>query len=464
MRSRMRVSTAMAMLVMLITSVGIRAESKDINHLPPEHVRQIAAEAYIFSYPLIMNYATLYKQAVDSHASEYTGGFGRFRHYGFATDQNKDIVSPNNDTPYSWGWVDLRAEPWVLIMPPVDGNRYYTSQWDDMWGFVLDSPGSVRDGQQGGAYLIAPVNWHGKVPAGIRRVIRSESLFAGTLTRTGASGPEDIAQVQAIQAGYRLMPLHRYLHQPAPQPAPEIRWLPFVPGDEKTPEAFKYVNFMLPYIVPDARDKAMLEKMATLGIAAGKPWDTTMFTPATNAALQEGIADAMKKLAAQVKQAKSAGLFNTREHIQTDYLDRMLGVYVGIFGNYASQATYFAWHQDTDRQPINTANRSYRLTFNKGETPDAAYFWSITIYTMPDRHLVPNALKRYSIGSRSPQLKTNADGSIDIYISKTSPGKALESNWLPAPDGEPYIIMRVYGPGPSVLNGDYKLPPIVRLK
>ena len=461
----MKVRTFIAATLLGLLSLGhASAKNLSINDLPSEEVRTLTQQAYIFSYPLIMNYATMYKQAINQHAPEYVGGFGHFRHYGFATSENKDIVSPNNDTPYSWAWVDLRAEPWILVMPPVDSERYYASQWDDMWGFVLDSPGSVMDGDKGGIYLIAPANWLGTVPAGVKRVIRSESLFAGTLTRTGANGLDDLTQVKAIQAGYQLMPLHRYLQQPAPAFAPPVKWLPFVQGDEKPPEAFKYVNLMLAYTLPDARDKTVLAAMAKLGIAAGKPWDTATLSAATRSAMQEGIHDALETMTAKMKNVRSSALFNTRENLQTDYIDRMIGVYVGIFGNYASQATYFTWHKDTDGHQINTANGNYKLTFKRGETPPADYFWSITIYTMPERFLVPNVLHRYSIGSRSPQLKTNMDGSIDIYISQQAPVKELESNWLPAPDGEPYIIMRVYGPGESVMNGGYEPPPIVRLK
>lgn len=461
----MKVRTLMTAAVFgLLSLSNASAKEHSINDLPPDQIRALTEQAYVFSYPLIMNYATMYKQAIDQNAPGYVGGFGKLRHFGFANSDNKDIVSPNNDTPYSWGWVDLRAEPWVMVMPAVEGDRYYTTQWDDMWGFVLDSPGSVLDGQKGGTYLIAPTNWQGKVPAGIKRVIRSETLFAGTLSRVGASGPEDLPQVKAVQAGFKLMPLHSYLQQPAPEAAPPVKWIPYVTGEEKTPEAFKYVNQMLAYTVPDARDKAVLEGMAKLGIAAGKPWDTATLSAASREAMQAGINDALKAMTAHMKNVKSGNLFNTREKMQTNYMDRMLGVYVGIFGNYSSQAAYFAWHKDADGQQINTANGSYKLTFKKGETPPAGYFWSITIYTMPERFLVPNALNRYSIGSRSPQLKTNADGSIDIYISQKSPGKALESNWLPAPNGEPYIILRVYGPGESVLNGKYKLPTMVKMK
>ncbi len=456
------ISTLIAGLVLVSCNMG--SKKNDINNLSPERIQALTSQAYIFSYPLIMNYATMYKQAINTASPEYVGGFGKFRHYGFATSDNKDIVSPNNDTPYSWAWVDLRSEPWVLVMPPVDANRYYTSQWDDLWAYVLDSPGSVIDGQGGGTYLIASIDWKGNTPEGVKRVIRGDSYFLGTLTRTGADGPNDLVNVQKVQAGYKLMPLHEYLKQAAPEAAKSVDWIPFATGDEKTINAFKYVNFTLPFTIPNAMDKPALDSMALLGIAPGMPWDTIKFTVATKKAIKAGLADAMKELAAYQAKAKSGELFNTREALKTNYIARTFGVIEGIFGNYASQATYIAWHTDTDGNQINTANASYKVTFKKGETPPAKYFWSITMYNMPQRFLVANPINRYSIGSRSSQLKTNANGSIDIYISKTSPGKALESNWLPAPDGEPFIIMRVYGPGQTVLDGTYKLPPMVKMK
>ncbi len=460
-----RILSVAALAILVVASCTPKKQKQDINALSPERIQRLTADAYVFSYPLVMNYATMYKQAIDAKAPEYVGGFGVFRNYGFSTSDNKDIVSPNNDTPYSWAWVDLRSEPWVLIMPPADGNRYYTSQWDDLWAFVLDSPGSVLDGQGGGAYLVAPGDWKGETPEGIKRVIRGESYFLGTLTRTGADGPQDLAAMQKIQAGYKLMPLHEYLKQPAPKAAEKIDWLPFVKGDEQTINAFKYVNFALPLTIPNAMDKPALDSMAVLGIAPGMPWDTLAMSATTKAAIRAGIEDGKKQLLAYESKVTAGGaLFNTRAVLKTDYMARMLGVYSGIFGNYGSQAAYLAWHKDSDGNPINTADASYKVTFPKGQTPPNKYFWSITMYDIPDRFLVANPLNRYSIGSRSPQLKTNADDNLDIYISKTSPGKALESNWLPAPNGIPFIIMRVYGPGQPVQDGTYKLPPMVKMK
>jgi hypothetical protein len=112
-------------------SSGTAPQSAKIN---PEEAKKIAKETYIAMFPLVFNYGTMYAQAINPEAKEYVGGFGVYRHYGLASPANKDIPTPNNNTPYSWAWVDLRSEPWVLTMPPSDGNRYYTCQWDDMWG------------------------------------------------------------------------------------------------------------------------------------------------------------------------------------------------------------------------------------------------------------------------------------------------------------------------------------------
>ncbi len=111
----------------------------------------LARDAYVFTYPLVMNYRTMYMQAIKGDRA-----FGKWLHLGLSSPADTDIVTPNNDTPYSYAWVDLRAEPWVLTMPKIEKERFYTSQWDDLWGYVLDNPGSVNRWQRRRtAYLFA---------------------------------------------------------------------------------------------------------------------------------------------------------------------------------------------------------------------------------------------------------------------------------------------------------------------
>ena len=162
----------------------------------------------------------MYLQAIDETSKSYSGGFGKWLHLGTSSPKDTDIVSPNNDSPYSYAWVDLRAEPWVLTLPKIEDKRFYTSQWDDLWGFVLDNPGSVEDGNGGVSVLLASPSWKGELPKGVKRVIQGESEFLGTLTRTQLFEPKDLPNVQKIQKEYKLQPLSAFLGQDAPEPRP----------------------------------------------------------------------------------------------------------------------------------------------------------------------------------------------------------------------------------------------------
>jgi hypothetical protein len=165
---------------------------------------------------------------------------------------------PNNDTPYSWAWVDLRSEPWVLVQPPADGERFYSSVWGDLWGHIIDYPGSTLDGQKGGTYLLASSAWQGEVPSAINRVIRGETTILGTLTRTAVFSPKDLSNMKAIQNGYKLMPLSAYLKQAAPAAAPKVEW-PVWKEDYLTgPECFTLTNFLMQFVVPNELDDAMI--------------------------------------------------------------------------------------------------------------------------------------------------------------------------------------------------------------
>ena len=150
-----------------------------------------------------MNYRTMYAQAIEGGRQ-----FGKWVHLGVSSPADKDIVTPNNDTPYSYAWVDLRAEPWVLTMPRIEKGRFYTSQWDDYWGYVLDNPGSVIDGNDGVSVLLVSPSWKGEMPKGIKRVVRGESDILGTLTRTQIiGGAQRLPRVKEVQQSYKLQPL-----------------------------------------------------------------------------------------------------------------------------------------------------------------------------------------------------------------------------------------------------------------
>jgi hypothetical protein len=130
----------------------------------------------------------------------------------------------------------------------------------------------------------------------------------------------------------------------------------------------------------------------------------------------------------------------------------------GIGANRPAEATYAVGIESSTGALLSGGHR-YLLHFDAGQLPPARYFWSVTIYN-PAFRLIANPINRYSIGDRSPGLRYNADGSLDIYIQPAAvPGRI--ANWLPSPaTGQFELTLRMYGPRPSVLRNRYRYPPL----
>ena len=355
---------------------------------------------------------------------------------------------PNNDTPYSWAWVDVRSEPWVLIQPPADGDRFYSSVWGDLWGHIIGYPGSVNEGQNGGTYVFAPTSWKGETPAGVDRVIYGETTILGTLTRTAVFGPDDLPNTQKIQQAYQLMPLSKYLKQPAPPAAPEPKWPVWNEGDMTNADFFKLTNFLMQFVVPNDADKPIYEKMAKLGIGPRGDYDPAncrlKFSLRSTRASQKATKRSWTALRPRSTQASSTALANSweRDTLIAPSASRL----AASFRTFRSKPSTASGPRTRVASRWTARKPSYTFTFPKGQLPPVRFFWSLTMYDLKTRLLVDNPIDRYSIGDRTEGLKNDPDGSLTIYVQKESPGKDKESNWLPAPDGPMSIISRMYGP------------------
>jgi hypothetical protein len=135
-------------------------------------------------------------------------------------------------------------------------------------------------------------------------------------------------------------------------------------------------------------------------------------------------------------------------------------VYAGIFGNTKDISVYLNRVVDGQGGMLDGSKASYEMTFSPGALPPVKFFWSMTMYRLPERLLVDNKINRYSIGSATPGIVTADDGSLTLDISAHSPGGEAEANWLPAPEGPFWMVLRSYGPGETILNGSYELPPV----
>lgn len=427
----------------------------------------LAREAYVFAFPQIYYYLYMYPQAITEVPGEdYFGGFNMFRNYGLTTpDQHVGV--PNVDTPYSRAWVDTRAQPIVLTMPPATPeNRFYSSVWADLWGFILDYPGSVEDDNEGGNYLLVSPWWDGEVPPGIKRVIRGETSMLCTVTRTEIFDRRDMPNVSVIQEGYNLQGLNAYLGTPPPPPAePVLDWP--VPADDALTNAnsfFPLVNYLLTYVTQvNSMDDPVYERIARIGVGPGMPWDPESQSPEYAAALQAGLEAARAEIKVAIAAHSDATkAYGNRATITTHYLDRAGGVFAGgLAPNVAEQAMYFQL-LDPHHQAPNGAEYNYSLTFPPGELPPVEFFWSLTSYSLPNRWLVPNPIHRYAIGSRQ-RLQQEPNGAVVLYLQVESPGRDKVSNWLPIADGPANEILRLYGPSQDVLDGSWQPPPLVRV-
>ena len=434
--------------------------------LSTAEARAIAKEAWLYAYAPLQGYQTLWNQTQNKAFPGYVGGFNQFRHYTrLATPADTDIVTPNNDTPYSWAWLDLRAEPIVLSLPAVAAPRYYVNQWFDLYTHNFAYTGVRATGREAGTYLFAGPRWNGTVPKGITKVFRAETDFVGTLTRTQLNGPADLPALQALQAQYTLTPLSRFAGMPTPPPAPAVAWPAWDPSKAEGIGFIGYLNALLPFMPTVPSERALMARFARIGIGPGVPFDPAKLSPSLRTALEDGVASAAKELKAKaLTQSSSQGFFGTRQELGPDYLTfRSMGALLGIYGNSSEEAIYASQQTGPDGKVLD-GRRHWLLRFEPGQLPPVTEFWSVTMYNLPQRLLVNNPINRYSIGDRTPGLKLGADGSLEIYIQSDDPGTSKASNWLPAPAGPFFFVARLYGPKPSALKGTWKLPALVEIR
>lgn len=468
----------MGLIVVILTAV-IGCGAKDSTVSEPteagaptlEQVRAIAKSAYTYGFPMVDNYRIQYSYFVDKANPEYKGPWNQVHSTARVfTPADKSIQTPNSDTPYSFVGADLRAEPLVFTVPPIEQGRYFSLQFIDGYTYNIAYVGTRTTGNGGGKYLLAGPNWHGETPAGIEQVIRSSTDLAMVIYRTQLFGPSDIENVKKIQAGYQVTPLSAFLNQPPPPPAPPINFMPPLSAqDERTsPKFFEELDFVLKFAPAQPAEEVMRERFATIGIGPDGDFRADKLSPDMHQAVVDGMADSwaafedFKKNKFETGEVTSAQLFGTASDLRGNYLNRMAAAALGIYGNTAAEAIYPGGANDSTGAPLTGAN-NYTLRFAPGQLPPANAFWSVTVYQMPESLLVANPINRYLINSEMlPSLIKDPDGGITLNLQNTSPGPAREANWLPTPTGPFSIAMRLYWPKPEALDGTWKAPKPVR--
>jgi hypothetical protein len=436
--------------------------------------KAIAEEGFIYGLPIVMNYAVMYAFAVNHDSGQFKAPFNQINNQARVfTYKDTTIVTANSDTPYSIAWLDLRAEPIVLSVPAVENKRYFSVMLCDGNTFNYGYIGSRATGNQAGDYLVVGPGWKGETPLGIKKVFRSGTQFSMAAYRTQLFNQEDMPNVVNIQAGYKVEPLSAYLHQPAP-----LINFPKIDKDMIKTNFFQYLDFALQFAPPGPEELAIRAKLARIGIGAGKTFDfkdlDLEHKLEVGLGMKDGKAKVLAAIAADGKNENGwrvGGLAGgDRAFFNGNWLDRAGLAKAGIYANDPAEAMYPMTRKDSNGETLDGSKHSYTLTFAAGQFPPVNAFWSVTMYDGKSQLLIKNPINRYLINSPMvPGMKKNLDGSLTIYIQNKTPGKTKKSNWLPAPDGPIYLVMRLYWPktsAPSILppgEGTWKPPGVVRV-
>jgi hypothetical protein len=473
MSQKSRIAVPSILLITTLAVGGCSAFMGGKGHRGPGvfEVKDIAGSAYVYGFPMIANYKALYQFAIDKNSGQYKAPFNQIANDAHVfTPKDTAVVTPNSDTPYSLVEMDLRAEPLVLCVPEVDRGRYYSVQLVDMYTFNVGYIGSRATGNGAGCYMVAGPGWKGTTPEGIAKVFPLDTEFGLAIYRTQLFNPADIDNVKKVQAGYKVQTLSQFLGQPPPIAAAEPKWPPFTDKAFKT-DVFSYLNFLLRFCPDVPAESVVRQRFAQIDIAPGRKFDFEKLPLEDKVAVGVGIRDGFDKIkqkretmGKEVNGWRVTSAFGDRAFYNGDYLLRAAAALAGVFGNDAVEALYPMAPSDNRGDKLDGSKHRYTLTFPAGQYPPVNAFWSVTMYDGKTQLLIENPIDRYLINSPMlPSMKKGRDGSLTIYIQKDSPGKDKESNWLPAPNGPIYLVMRLYWPKREALDGEWKPAPVVRV-
>jgi hypothetical protein len=469
-----RTATA-GILTLLAGSSGgtlARAEWGELNLGEGVEEFWLATDAYIYGYPLVtmeMTRRVITNVSRPAGTKAPMGQIIKLREYPNASF--RDVTAPNADTLYTTAFIDVGQEPWVMSIPDMKG-RYALFPLLDGWTTVFQVPGKRTTGTGAQNYAITGPGWKGVLPAGVREY-KSPTSIVWLLGRIYCTGtPEDYKAVHELQDQCKLVPLNAY---GKPYTPPEGKVDPSI--DMKTAvrdqvnrmdtkEYFTLLAQLMKTNPPAAADAPEVARFSRIGLVAGKDFDASKLRADLVKRIPEIGFDrimAQFKINKDVKDINGWG-FTTKTGIYgTDYLMRALVTAIGLGANRPQDAVYPTSLKDAEGNAYDGASK-YVMRFAKGRLPPVRGFWSLTMYN--DKYFfVDNPINRYSISARQ-NLKSNPDGSTDLYIQKDSPGPDKESNWLPAPAGKFVLMLRLYWPSessPSILNGSWTIPPVRKL-
>lgn len=434
---------------------------------------RIATEAYLYGYPLVtFDTARRQQTNVATPDAEHAPMGQMIRMRTYPAVDNHCCAAPNADTLYTEAWLDVSKEPVVFSIPDM-GDRYYIAPMLDGWSEVFKVAGTYTTGNRAQAFAITGPGWTGSVPKGVTRV-NAPTGMVWILGRVYSSGTaEDYKAVHALQDGFKVVPLSAWGKPYSPSPGLVDPGFDMKTSVRKQVNALDFETYfqrladLMKTNPPTNEDAPMVARMARIGLVPGKDFDPGKLDFLDRELLKTVPKLALVEMGVHLKRQKTVNgwLYFTKGvgNFGTDYLTRGMANLLGPGWNRPQDAVYPLSQKDAAGEAYDGAKHRYVIHFDKGRLPPAQAFWSLTMYD-DEFFFVSNAIDRYDLAQRDA-LRTNPDGSVDLYLQPDSPGKDREANWLPAPKGKFVLVMRIYAPTktpPSIVDGTWTPPPVKR--
>lgn len=436
-----------------------RAQDEDLAYA-------IGVQTYISGFPLMDLYRTLWETSFDPERGHDRTLNEYFVFDRLITSEDDWVITPNNDTIYLRAFLDLRAEPIILVIPPMGDRQYWVPVSDMRHDFDANLSWDTV-GSRGGAFALCPPGWQGVLPQGVQRTDMSTPII-WTLPRIAVNGDADLPAAVALQKQFRLVPLSQWGAAKATRPDPDPADFPRFTRNELTSakEYFTTLNEVLRLSprLGNPIDEAMDGWLRELGMDPATGFDWNMLSPQSQRGLERATADAHRIIAERMQRAvpivNNWQLARLDKRISGDPVFAAAAAMLGLLWNPSEISTYDIAFLDGAGSPLDGNNR-YVLRYDPPPPVDG--FWSVTMYSAQNQLFVPNPIDRYSFGDRTPGVVYGADGSIEIYLQHQAPTDPEQrANWLPAPSGPFYLVARHYSPRGPVLTDDWVPPAIER--
>jgi len=425
----------------------------------------IGVQTYIYGFPMMDLYRTLWETSFDPQRGHDRTVNEFFDFERLITSEDDWVVTPNQDTIYSRLFFDLRKEPMILVIPPTD--RQYWFPISDMRHDFDANLSWDTVGARGGAFALCAPGWQGVLPEGVQRIDMSTPL-GWMMPRFAVNGEADLPGALALQRQVRFVPLSQWGATTVTRPQPNSADFPRFTRAELTDAKayFTTLNTLLrlsPRIGHPA-DEAMAGWLREISMDPATGFDWNKLSPQAQRGLERAATDAHQMIAERMPRV--VPIVNNWQIVRLDKrmsgepMVAASGAMLGLLWNPKEVSTYDVAFVDGAGAPLDGGNR-YVIKF--APQPPVNAFWSLTMYSAETQIFVPNAINRYSVGDRTKGTVYNEDGSLEVFLQADEPTDPRErANWLPAPKGRFYLLIRHYSPKAAILTGDWLPPPITK--